>query len=139
MKITGCRLSVSIPEGLDNSVTRFQQGKAGKRLVGNSAYCFEDEKSLIKRLNKVDRVRYAASGRVPAEVFKAAAETGFYIARAAVAMEAASNCCSIICNKVFVITITGMVTWVPGRCSIKKNFRHVKLIDDVNLIIKGNT
>lgn len=87
MKITGCRLSVSIPEGLDNSVTRFQQGKAGKRLVGNSAYCFEDEKSLIKRLKKVDRVRYAASGRVPAEVFKAAAETGFYIARAAVAME----------------------------------------------------
>jgi RHH-type proline utilization regulon transcriptional repressor/proline dehydrogenase/delta 1-pyrroline-5-carboxylate dehydrogenase len=35
----------------------------------------------------VDRIRYGAPDRVPGAVFEAAAETGFYIARAPVMME----------------------------------------------------
>ena len=54
---------------------------------GNSARYYEDEKRLIQRIKKVDRIRYAGLDRVPAEVFKAAAETGVYIARTPVLME----------------------------------------------------
>jgi RHH-type proline utilization regulon transcriptional repressor/proline dehydrogenase/delta 1-pyrroline-5-carboxylate dehydrogenase len=35
----------------------------------------------------VQRIRYAAPDRVPVEVFQAAAQTGFYIARTKVLME----------------------------------------------------
>ncbi len=36
---------------------------------------------------KIDRIRYAAPERVPRDVYSAAAETGFYIARAPVLMD----------------------------------------------------
>ncbi|CAB1076895.1 Proline dehydrogenase (EC / Delta-1-pyrroline-5-carboxylate dehydrogenase (EC [Olavius algarvensis Delta 1 endosymbiont] len=80
-KITGCKLLVSIPAGLDNPVTRFLQGKEGRRLLGEDPVSDEPDDRLIKSIPQVNRIRYAAPDRVPAAVFKAAAETGFYISR----------------------------------------------------------
>ena len=45
------------------------------------------EATLIESIPNVDRIRYAAPSRVPAEVFDAASKTGFYIAREPVLME----------------------------------------------------
>jgi RHH-type proline utilization regulon transcriptional repressor/proline dehydrogenase/delta 1-pyrroline-5-carboxylate dehydrogenase len=42
---------------------------------------------MIKSMPRVNRIRYAAPERVPREVFEAAAETGFYIARTPVMMD----------------------------------------------------
>ena len=45
------------------------------------------DQALIDLMPKVDRIRYAAPDRVPARVFAAAAQTGFYISRTRVYME----------------------------------------------------
>ena len=47
----------------------------------------ETDRDLIVCIPQIDRIRYAAPDRVPGEVFAAAAETGFYIARTPVLME----------------------------------------------------
>jgi RHH-type proline utilization regulon transcriptional repressor/proline dehydrogenase/delta 1-pyrroline-5-carboxylate dehydrogenase len=47
----------------------------------------ETDDDLAACLPNLDRIRYAAPDRVPPAVFAAAAETGFYIARAPVRME----------------------------------------------------
>jgi RHH-type proline utilization regulon transcriptional repressor/proline dehydrogenase/delta 1-pyrroline-5-carboxylate dehydrogenase len=87
VKISGCKLWISIPKGLKNSVTRFLHEKEGQRLIGNDPVFHEADKGLIKSMTKVNRIRYAAPGRVPFEVFEAAAETGFYIARRPIMMD----------------------------------------------------
>jgi RHH-type proline utilization regulon transcriptional repressor/proline dehydrogenase/delta 1-pyrroline-5-carboxylate dehydrogenase len=87
VKITGCKLSVSIPKGLDTGVTRFLHGKEGKRLIGASRLHYETDNDLIKKIPNVNRIRYAAPKRVPETVFKATAEVGFHIARTPVMME----------------------------------------------------
>jgi RHH-type proline utilization regulon transcriptional repressor/proline dehydrogenase/delta 1-pyrroline-5-carboxylate dehydrogenase len=86
-KITGCKLWISIPKGMDNFVTRFLQGKEGQRLVGGDPVFNEPDDRLIKSIPKVDRIRYAAPDSVPPEVFKAAAETGFYLSRTPVMID----------------------------------------------------
>jgi len=86
-KITGCKLWISIPRGMDNSVARFLQGKEGRRLIGNDPVFNEPDDRLLKSIPKVDRIRYAAPDRVPPAVFKAAAERGFYISRTPVMMD----------------------------------------------------
>jgi len=86
-KITGCRLWVSVPKDLDNSVTRFLSTKEGKRLVAEASIFHELDRDMLESLPSIDRIRYAAPDRVPPEVFEAAAETGFYIARAPVMMD----------------------------------------------------
>jgi RHH-type proline utilization regulon transcriptional repressor/proline dehydrogenase/delta 1-pyrroline-5-carboxylate dehydrogenase len=86
-RISVSNLKVSIPEGLDNEVTRFLQGKEGKKLVGSAPVLFQTDRELIDMIPLIHRIRYAASDRVPGDVFRAAAATGFYIARAAVVME----------------------------------------------------
>ena len=87
VKISGCKLWVSIPRGFDNSVTQFLLGKEGRRLIADSPVFHEPEERLGASLPKVDRIRYAAPDRVPPQIFKAAAETGFYISRAPVMMD----------------------------------------------------
>jgi RHH-type proline utilization regulon transcriptional repressor/proline dehydrogenase/delta 1-pyrroline-5-carboxylate dehydrogenase len=87
VKITGCKLSISIPKGLDTGVTRFLHGKEGKRLIGASRIHYETDNDLIKNIPNVNRIRHAAPKRVPETVFKAAAELGFYIACTPVMME----------------------------------------------------
>ena len=81
VKIAGCKLWVSIPGDINSAVTRFLQGKEGQRLIGSDPVFNEPDDRLLKSIPKVDRIRYAAPDRVPPAVFKAAAETGFYISR----------------------------------------------------------
>ena len=87
VRISGCKLWISIPKGLNNSVTRFLNGEEGQRLVGSNPIFYELDNGLIKSIPKVNRIRYAHAERVPQKVFEAAAETGFYIARTPVAMD----------------------------------------------------
>jgi RHH-type proline utilization regulon transcriptional repressor/proline dehydrogenase/delta 1-pyrroline-5-carboxylate dehydrogenase len=87
VQATGNRLRVSIPKGLDTPATRFLYGAEGRRLTGREPVFQETDQDLIALIPKIDRIRYAAPDRVPKEVFAAAAETGFYIARAPVRME----------------------------------------------------
>ena len=87
VKISGCRLRISSPKGLSNPVTGFLHSKEGRRLIGRDPHFFELDKELLKSIPAVDRIRYATPGRVPQEIYSAAAETGFYIARSAVAMD----------------------------------------------------
>ena len=86
-RIVGCNLITSIPEDLDNPVTRFLSGKDGQRLIGSAPLIYESDQALIEQIPKIDRIRYAAPRRVPEAVFEAAASSGFYIARTPVLME----------------------------------------------------
>ncbi len=86
-QITGCRLMISAPKNLDNAVTQFLNSVYGRRLVGERPVLRETDAELIGKFPEIDRIRFAAPNRVPAEVFKAAAKTGFYIARSPVMME----------------------------------------------------
>jgi RHH-type proline utilization regulon transcriptional repressor/proline dehydrogenase/delta 1-pyrroline-5-carboxylate dehydrogenase len=87
VKISGCRLRISCPKGLNNPVTRFLHATEGRRLIGSAPHFYETDKDLIDIIPKVDRFRFAAQQRVPPAVYSAAAETGFYIARAPVMMD----------------------------------------------------
>jgi RHH-type proline utilization regulon transcriptional repressor/proline dehydrogenase/delta 1-pyrroline-5-carboxylate dehydrogenase len=87
VKITGCKLWVSVPRGINSDVTRFLQGKEGRRLVGDDPVFNEPDDRLLKSIPKVHRIRYAAPDRVPPDVFQAAAESGFYISRTPVMMD----------------------------------------------------
>jgi RHH-type proline utilization regulon transcriptional repressor/proline dehydrogenase/delta 1-pyrroline-5-carboxylate dehydrogenase len=87
VKATGNRLRVSVPRGLDTPATRFLYGPEGRRLTGRDPVFQESDDDLIASIPQIDRIRYAAPDRVPKEVFAAAAETGFYIARTPVLME----------------------------------------------------
>ncbi len=87
VKISGCRLRISSPKGLSNPVTGFLHSTEGRRLIGGDPHFYELDKELLKSIPEVDRIRYAAPGRVPQEIYSAAAETGFYIARSAVSMD----------------------------------------------------
>jgi RHH-type proline utilization regulon transcriptional repressor/proline dehydrogenase/delta 1-pyrroline-5-carboxylate dehydrogenase len=85
--ISGNKLWVSIRRGLNNSVTRFLQEKEGQRLVGGNPIFNEPDDRLIRSIPGAGRIRYAAPDRVSPAVFKAAAETGYYISRTPVMMD----------------------------------------------------
>jgi RHH-type proline utilization regulon transcriptional repressor/proline dehydrogenase/delta 1-pyrroline-5-carboxylate dehydrogenase len=87
VKIAGCRLIISVPKGMQTGVTRFLDQKEGGRLIGDSPVLSEKDDALISHIPEIDRIRFAAPDRVPMEVYEAAAETGFYIARSPVMME----------------------------------------------------
>jgi RHH-type proline utilization regulon transcriptional repressor/proline dehydrogenase/delta 1-pyrroline-5-carboxylate dehydrogenase len=87
VKISGCRLRISCPKGLNNQVTSFLHTGEGRQFVGGDPHFYELDQELIKIIPKVDRIRYAAPERVPQKLYSAAAETGFYIARAPVMMD----------------------------------------------------
>lgn len=86
-RITGNTAVISIPVGLENPVTEFLQGPDARDLVGDSPVRRQDDDALIASFDILQRVRYAAPDRVPAGVMRAAAERGYYIARAPVLME----------------------------------------------------
>jgi RHH-type proline utilization regulon transcriptional repressor/proline dehydrogenase/delta 1-pyrroline-5-carboxylate dehydrogenase len=86
-QISGCRLIISAPAELDNTVTRFLSSANGRRLIGKRPVLRETDVDLIGKIPEIDRIRFAAPQRVPPELFKAAAKTGFYIARSPVMME----------------------------------------------------
>jgi len=87
VKIAGCKLWISIPKDISSSVPGFLQGKEGQRLIGDDPIFNEPDDRLLTSIPKVDRIRYAAPDRVPPEVFKAAADTGFYISRTPVMID----------------------------------------------------
>lgn len=87
VKISGCRLMISIPSGLDNKVTRFIENREAKKLSRDGSIMRQTDKDLIRMLSVIDRIRYARNDRVPQEVLAAAAEKGFYISRTPVLME----------------------------------------------------
>jgi RHH-type proline utilization regulon transcriptional repressor/proline dehydrogenase/delta 1-pyrroline-5-carboxylate dehydrogenase len=86
-KIAGCKTFVSLPKGLNHTVTAFLYGAEGRRFLGNVPITVESDKDLMDRIPGIHRIRYAAPDRVSDDLFKAAAETGFFISRAKVSME----------------------------------------------------
>lgn len=87
VKISGCKLMVSLADGLKNPVTEFLEDKPGKRFLGEVNVKEESDNDLIAIMPQVQRIRYAALDRVTDAVFQAAAQAGFYIARTPVMME----------------------------------------------------
>ena len=87
VKITGCRLWISIPKNLDSQAVQFLHEKEGQRLVGKAPIFNETDENMIDSLNKINRLRYSAPDRVSREVFEAAAATGFYISRTPVMID----------------------------------------------------
>jgi RHH-type proline utilization regulon transcriptional repressor/proline dehydrogenase/delta 1-pyrroline-5-carboxylate dehydrogenase len=87
VRATGNGLRVSLPPGMDGPVVAFLRGAEGGRLTGSAPVVRETDAQLAAAIPAVDRIRYAAPERVPAELFAAAAETGFYVARTPVVSE----------------------------------------------------
>ncbi len=87
VRATGNRLRVSLPPGTDTPAVRFLYGPEGRRLTSSAPVFQETDAEVAALMSKVDRIRYAAPGRVPAQVLTAAADLGFFIARAPVLME----------------------------------------------------
>jgi len=86
-RITRNGLIVSLPPGLESPATDFLAGRWGKRALGNAAVVEQSDDDLAESIPDVQRIRYASPERVPETVLQAAAETGFYIARAPVLMQ----------------------------------------------------
>jgi len=86
-RITGNTAVVSIPEDLHNPMTDFLERKDARELLGPSPVRRQSDEKLIAAFQVLQRVRYAAPERVPQAVLKAAARTGYYIARSPVLME----------------------------------------------------
>jgi RHH-type proline utilization regulon transcriptional repressor/proline dehydrogenase/delta 1-pyrroline-5-carboxylate dehydrogenase len=87
VRISGCQLLISVPVDFSDTVIDFLEHNDGLRLTGGIELRYESDADVVEAMDRIQRIRYAASDRVPLEVFRAAAETGFYIARAPVLME----------------------------------------------------
>jgi RHH-type transcriptional regulator, proline utilization regulon repressor / proline dehydrogenase / delta 1-pyrroline-5-carboxylate dehydrogenase len=87
VQISGCKWMISIPRGMNNSVTCFLNDHEGRKLTGDKPFMYQTDQDLADSLKTIQRIRYAAPERVPDIVFQAAAKTGFYIARRPVLME----------------------------------------------------
>ena len=86
-KIAGNVVVVSLPEDLNNAVTAFLATVEGREILTKTLVRRQSDEALIASMGVVQRIRYAAPDRVPPAVLAAAAEKGFYIARAPVLME----------------------------------------------------
>ena len=85
--VSGCELIISLPQDMDNKVTRFLRGEEGKRMLGDMPLTVQSDDEVAAMIPEIQRIRYAAQDRVPQNVFKEAAKTGFYISRTPVMME----------------------------------------------------
>lgn len=86
-RIAGNTAVLSIPEDLDNAVTLFLDRTEAQELLEATPFRRQSDEELIASFEVLQRIRYAAPDRVPESVLKAAAATGYYIARAPVLME----------------------------------------------------
>lgn len=86
-KIVGCPVKVSIPTGFSSPVLEFLRSKEGEKFMCDVPIVVQSDAQLIGTIPKLARIRYAAPDRVPAEVFQAAAATGFFVSRQPVVME----------------------------------------------------
>ncbi|MFO7686287.1 MAG: proline dehydrogenase family protein [Desulfobacterales bacterium] len=87
VRIVGCDLLISVHPDTVHPAAVFLDSKEGQKLVGETVIERQTDRDIIRLLPHIQRIRYADPRRVPAEVFRAAAEIGFYIARAPVMME----------------------------------------------------
>lgn len=85
--ICGNTVTLSVPEGLENSKFDFLMQNRREFLPESVKIETQSDEELAQNLEKVDRIRYAAPDRVPELLLKKAAVTGFYIASAPVLME----------------------------------------------------
>jgi RHH-type transcriptional regulator, proline utilization regulon repressor / proline dehydrogenase / delta 1-pyrroline-5-carboxylate dehydrogenase len=86
-RIAGNIPVISIPEDLNNAVTAFLDTPEGGQLTRDTIVRRQSDEALIASMDVVQRIRYAAPERVPQAVLEAAAQKGYYIARAPVLME----------------------------------------------------
>ena len=86
-RISECDSYISVPPDLNNHVVGFLESKEGRMLTDKYTLHRESEEDVIRAIERVDRIRYAAPQRVPPAVTQAAAATGYYIARSPVLME----------------------------------------------------
>ena len=86
-KICGNKAQVSLPEHLENPVTKFLSGTEARRFVRPKAVRRESDEQVAETLSRGTRIRYAAPDRVPPAVFAEAANTGAYVAREPVLAE----------------------------------------------------
>jgi len=86
-RIAKCKVEISLPPDLNNSVTEFLAGTDGKRLCDSVEILTENDENLADRIlvtdppSKIDRVRYALPNRVPQVIHQAAAKLGKHISR----------------------------------------------------------
>jgi RHH-type proline utilization regulon transcriptional repressor/proline dehydrogenase/delta 1-pyrroline-5-carboxylate dehydrogenase len=85
--ISGCDLLVSIYPDMPCPAMEFLRNRGLELFLGKGKIITQSDELLIDNLNPVHRIRYAAPDRVPGVLFRAAAETGIYIARTEVLME----------------------------------------------------
>ena len=88
-KAAGCRITVSIPEGLVPPAVRVLEEQLTASWAAAIEFVWESDEELatVIREHQADRIRYAAPDRVAAVVRQAAAETGLCIVSAPVLME----------------------------------------------------
>lgn len=86
-RIAGNTAVLSIPEDLANAVTLFLDRTEAHDLLEATPIRRQSDEELIASFEVLQRIRYAAPDRVGQSVLKAAAATGYYIARAPVLME----------------------------------------------------
>jgi RHH-type proline utilization regulon transcriptional repressor/proline dehydrogenase/delta 1-pyrroline-5-carboxylate dehydrogenase len=86
-RVAGCDFVVSLPKDLNNDVTSFLENRYGRALLKDNPVISGSDKQLASNLHSLERIRYAAPDRVPAEILQAASENGFFIARTPVYME----------------------------------------------------
>jgi RHH-type proline utilization regulon transcriptional repressor/proline dehydrogenase/delta 1-pyrroline-5-carboxylate dehydrogenase len=80
-RIAKCKVEVSFPPNLENTVTEFLGTTEGKRLCDSVEIRSETDKELCGRLTEIDRIRYAHPDRVPLEIHQATAKLGKHISR----------------------------------------------------------
>jgi len=80
-RIAKCKVEVSFPPNLENTVTEFLGTTEGKRLCDSVEIRTETDKELCGRLTEIDRIRYAHPERVPLEIHKSSATLGKHISR----------------------------------------------------------
>ena len=80
-RIAKCKVEVSFPPNLENTVTEFLGTTEGKSLCDSVEIRSETDKELCGRLTEIDRIRYAHPDRVPLEIHQASAKLGKHISR----------------------------------------------------------
>jgi RHH-type proline utilization regulon transcriptional repressor/proline dehydrogenase/delta 1-pyrroline-5-carboxylate dehydrogenase len=80
-RIAKCKVEVSLPPNLENTVTEFLSTTEGRRLCDSVEIRSETDKELCGRLTEIDRIRYAHPDRVPLEIHQATAKLGKHISR----------------------------------------------------------
>jgi RHH-type proline utilization regulon transcriptional repressor/proline dehydrogenase/delta 1-pyrroline-5-carboxylate dehydrogenase len=77
-KAAGCRITVSVPEGQPHPAIKVLEGRLTESWAAAVEFVTETDEELaaVIRSGQTDRVRYAASARVPKVIWQAAAETG---------------------------------------------------------------